>query len=161
MIVSSVYLLAFSQFLLDQSNLSLQQLFLSQRHLWVQLQTTHSLQLLQTQPASPPAAHSVQDEGADYVNLKHERWARSYCGVMLCRHLYSTKSLHFAGIHCTITELYRQKITFIVNKEIKVLFLIFWKKRNISLLWSCDHVTFCNIRSWCWNVEIKILNLFN
>ena len=73
MIVSSVQLLALPQLLLDQGQLPLEELLLPGDHLRVQLEAAHPLQLLQVQPATPPTAHTVQDEGAANVNLEGEK----------------------------------------------------------------------------------------
>ena len=67
---ASVELLALSQLLLDEGQLPLQELLLSRHHLQVELQGAHALQLLKVQPASPPATHAIQDEGAANVNLE-------------------------------------------------------------------------------------------
>ena len=73
MVVSSVQLLALPQLLLDQSQLSVEQALLPGDQVQVQLQAAHTLQLLQVQPATPPTAHTVQDEGAANVNLEGEK----------------------------------------------------------------------------------------
>ena len=67
---ASVELLALSQLLLYEGQLPLQELLLSRHHLQVELQGAHALQLLKVQPASPPATHAIQDEGAANVNLE-------------------------------------------------------------------------------------------
>ena len=69
MIVSSVELLALPQLLLDQGELPLQEVLLLADQVQVQLQTAHSLQLLQTEPAPPPHTDAVEDEAAADVNL--------------------------------------------------------------------------------------------
>ena len=66
-----VELLALPELLLDEGELPLQQLLLPGHHLQVELEAAHALQLLQVQPAAPPAAHAVQDEGAANVNLEN------------------------------------------------------------------------------------------
>ena len=68
--VSSVKVLTLSQLLLDQGKLSLKELFFSLCHLQVKLKAAVTLQLLKTHPASPPHTNTIQNEGADDVNLK-------------------------------------------------------------------------------------------
>ena len=82
MVVSSVQLLALPQLLLDQSQLSVEQALLPGDQVQVQLQAAHTLQLLQTHPASPPDTHTIQDEAATDVNLKIQKYTtrHSYSG---------------------------------------------------------------------------------
>ena len=72
MIVSSVEFLALPQLLLDQGELSLQEVLLLADQVQVQLQTAHTLQLLQAEPAPPPHTDAVEDEAAADVNLREE-----------------------------------------------------------------------------------------
>lgn len=65
-----VELLALPQLLLDEGELPLEELLLPRHHLRVELEAADALELLQVQPAPPPAAHAVQDEGAANVNLE-------------------------------------------------------------------------------------------
>ena len=68
-----VQLLALSQLLLDEGQLPLQELLLPGHHLQVELEAAHPLQLLKVKPASPPATHAIQDEGAANVNLEKRK----------------------------------------------------------------------------------------
>ena len=69
MIVSSVEFLALPQLLLDQGELSLQEILLLGDQVEVQLQAADPLQLLQVEPASPPHTDAVEDEAA--ADVKH------------------------------------------------------------------------------------------
>ena len=69
MIVSSVELLALPQLLLDEGELSLQEVLLLADQVQVQLETADTLQLLQVQPAPPPHTDAVEDEAA--ADVKH------------------------------------------------------------------------------------------
>ena len=71
MIVSSVEFLALPQLLLDQGQLSLQEVLLLGDQVEVQLQAADTLQLLQVEPASPPHTDAVEDEAAADVNLNN------------------------------------------------------------------------------------------
>ena len=71
MIVSSVQLLALPQLLLDQGQLSLQEVLLLGDQVEVQLQAADTLQLLQVEPASPPDTDAVEDKAAADVNLNN------------------------------------------------------------------------------------------
>ena len=71
MIVSSVELLALPQLLLDQGELSLQEILLLGDQVEVQLQAADALQLLQVEPASPPDTDAVEDEATADVNLNN------------------------------------------------------------------------------------------
>ena len=82
MVVTSVQLLALPQLLLDQGELPLQEILLLGDQVEVQLQAAHTLQLLQTHPASPPDTHTIEDEAATDVNLKIQKYTtrHSYSG---------------------------------------------------------------------------------
>ena len=71
MIVSSVEFLALPQLLLDQGELSLQEILLLGDQVEVQLQAADALQLLQVEPASPPDTDAVEDEATADVNLNN------------------------------------------------------------------------------------------
>ena len=71
-VVAPVELLALPELLLDEGELALQQLLLALHQLQVQVEAAHALQLVQAQPAPPPHAHAVQDEGGADVNLDTE-----------------------------------------------------------------------------------------
>ena len=71
MIVSSVEFLALPQLLLDQGELSLQEVLLLADQVQVELQTANTLQLLQAEPAPPPHTDAVQNEATADVNLNN------------------------------------------------------------------------------------------
>ncbi len=64
-----VSVLAVSDLLVDELNVPGEEGLLPGGQLLVQLEAARALQPLQVQPAPPPHAHTVQDEGTADVNL--------------------------------------------------------------------------------------------